>query len=197
IAIMQHPSTHVFLTHCGDTSLMEAVQAELPLAGIPFFADQGDVCQRMDEAGIGRYVGHKHTFTADELESILVDVATSKRYKERIRDIHSISKLYGGVNRAADIIEERMSNDLLRPDAFTESCGYLTEWSGQPKSNALVQEYDFLLIYFALIGLVCYGCVRCVRRCIGSHTRDNADNAQVYQGKSPSVKVVRRSKITD
>jgi hypothetical protein len=195
IAIMQHANTNVFLTHCGDTSLMEAVQAELPLAGIPFFADQGDVCQRMDEAGIGRYVGHKHTFTADELEAILMQVSTSKQYKDRIRDIHSISKLYGGVSRAADIIEERMAHDLLRSDAFTESCGYLTESNGLPKSSVLVQEYDLLMIFFSVTGLLCWSCIRCTRRCFRLPTTPS-DAAREHQVKSPSVKVVKK-KLTN
>lgn len=120
IAIMRHNATRVFLTHCGDTSVLEAVQAHLPLAGIPYFADQGDVCQRLHEAGIGEYVGHKHRFTVERLSSVLRRVGWTASYKQRVAELHQLSKGLGGASRAADMIETYFDAGLLQDGGEAE-----------------------------------------------------------------------------
>lgn len=42
-----------FVTHCGDTSVYEAVQALTPFVGVAMFADQPDMCARIVDAGVG------------------------------------------------------------------------------------------------------------------------------------------------
>lgn len=106
-AIMAHPRMRAFITHCGDTSVGEAIQAQLPVIGIPFFADQGDVCQRVEESGIGRYVGHKFRFSVEDLRSAIMDVAVERRtqYLSRMAAVLNLSKELGGAREGAEIVE--------------------------------------------------------------------------------------------
>jgi UDP:flavonoid glycosyltransferase YjiC (YdhE family) len=125
VKIMKHPATRVFLSHCGDTSVLEAIQAELPIAGIPFFADQGDVCLRVQEAGIGVYLGNKmmlnRTFVTETLLT-LADEVSSRSFREKLRLVRKMSDALGGAKRAAEIIEDRYNNGLLGPEFFPEGC---------------------------------------------------------------------------
>ena len=119
-AIMSHPNTKVFISHCGDTSVLEAIEAQLPVAGIPMFADQGDVCQRVSESRIGVYVGQKHSFTSSHLSSVLDELGNpGPRRTEALQALARVrhgSRHLGGAGTAARIIQEHFSNGLLSTD---------------------------------------------------------------------------------
>lgn len=42
IAVLHHPATGVFLSHCGSNSTSEAIVAGVPIVAMPFGADQGE-----------------------------------------------------------------------------------------------------------------------------------------------------------
>lgn len=42
-----------FVSHCGDTSVYESLEALVPIVGIPLFADQPDMCARILDAEVG------------------------------------------------------------------------------------------------------------------------------------------------
>jgi hypothetical protein len=44
MAVLHHPATGVFLSHCGGNSTSEAIVAGVPMVGMPFGADQGEYC---------------------------------------------------------------------------------------------------------------------------------------------------------
>lgn len=44
MAVLHHPATGVFLSHCGGNSISEAIVAGVPMVGMPFAADQGEYC---------------------------------------------------------------------------------------------------------------------------------------------------------
>ncbi|KAI1692453.1 DDE superfamily endonuclease domain-containing protein [Ditylenchus destructor] len=61
------PKLVAFITHCGQTSVVEANRSGVPLVGIPLFGDQIFVAALMRHKGIGEYVDIK---TADDPEVI-------------------------------------------------------------------------------------------------------------------------------
>jgi hypothetical protein len=121
VAIMQHSSTKAFVTHCGDTSFGEAVEANVPLIGIPFFADQADVCQRMQETGVGIYLGHKDEVTAADFAAAISKVTGNTTFIKEVQDgmhrLRRMARYLGGASRGADVIEAHArwrAGDVLR-----------------------------------------------------------------------------------
>ena len=135
-AILEHHTTRAFISHCGDTSVLEAIHALVPIAGIPIFADQPDVCQRLDEAGIGTYVGLKQSFSVEKLVSTLLDlglyntnnnnnnnnfnslkkktlVGRRAEFLTRIHAVRKMSVMLGGPAKAAAVLEEHYSRGLF------------------------------------------------------------------------------------
>jgi UDP:flavonoid glycosyltransferase YjiC (YdhE family) len=103
--LLRHPSLKIFVTHCGDTSVYEALQALVPMVGIPLFADQPDMCARVKDAGIGTWVD-KFTLTGDKLVAAVDDTLRSESdIRKRSRALTAMGLSLGGAPRAVDIIE--------------------------------------------------------------------------------------------
>lgn len=56
VEILSHPSTVAGLSHCGFGGVLEFMQAGLPMACFPHFADQGTNAQNMVDAGAGIFL---------------------------------------------------------------------------------------------------------------------------------------------
>lgn len=142
VAIMTHPTVKAFITHCGDTSVLEAIESLLPVAGIPIFADQADVCMRVQESGIGRYVGHKSHFTPADLLSAVAEVvgpkpaapriteldaaaanASPNQFIRRLYTVRAVSRSLGGPKRGAAVIADLFARGLLRSEASAAADG--------------------------------------------------------------------------
>jgi len=150
---MAHPNIRAFVTHCGDTSLGEAVEAGVPLVGIPIFADQADVCQRMHERGIGVYVGHKFEVTDVMFEEALARVVSSRNqpaFRQNIRDMQQMSNFYGGAVGGAQFLETAVREGIT--GHF--SCGFInwqaggspTSWLRMTVELIRIQQYDVLVL---------------------------------------------------
>ena len=82
-AILAHPNTRVFITHCGMHGVLEAIYHEVghcqltsdqvPMVGMPVFIDQMDVVKRMEETGIGLRVSKEAP--GDEILSAIEQVS--------------------------------------------------------------------------------------------------------------------------
>jgi len=77
-AILAHPKTRVFITHCGMHGVLEAIHHQVPMVGMPVFIDQGDVLTRMEEKGIG--FGVDKTASADAIYDAIVKVRDDPSY---------------------------------------------------------------------------------------------------------------------
>ena len=73
-AILAHPNTKVFITHCGMHGVLEAIHYKVPMVGMPVFIDQGDVLTRMEEKGIA--IGVDKTASGDAIYDAIVRVST-------------------------------------------------------------------------------------------------------------------------
>ncbi|CAK5088752.1 unnamed protein product [Meloidogyne enterolobii] len=59
-AILAHPNTRAFITHCGQNSLTESARAGVPIIGIPLFGDQFYNCIVGETRGLGVQVDVSH-----------------------------------------------------------------------------------------------------------------------------------------
>eukprot|EP00658_Telonema_sp_P-2_P068340 TRINITY_DN57274_c0_g1_i2.p1 TRINITY_DN57274_c0_g1~~TRINITY_DN57274_c0_g1_i2.p1 ORF type:complete len:279 (-),score=14.38 TRINITY_DN57274_c0_g1_i2:73-909(-) len=120
-AIMSHPNTKVFISHCGDTSVLEAIEAQLPVAGIPMFADQLDVCQRVHESKIGVYVGPKHEFISERLTDVVNTLGNDGPLRRSalnaLARVRHGSRHLGGAREAARQIELNFESGVLSTDS--------------------------------------------------------------------------------
>lgn len=88
-SVLQHPNVKVFVTQGGVQSTDEAVDALVPLVGVPMMGDQFFHTNKYAELGIGRAV---NTLTVNSLQLMraIVDVATSAVYRNGLRHLRHI-----------------------------------------------------------------------------------------------------------
>jgi len=89
-AILAHPATKVFITHCGMHGVLEAIYHQVPMVGMPVFIDQKDVLKRMEEKGVGR--GVPKGAPADEIHAAIVEVRDNPWYKKNIASLSRLMK---------------------------------------------------------------------------------------------------------
>jgi UDP:flavonoid glycosyltransferase YjiC (YdhE family) len=104
LGVLAHPNVRAFVSHCGVNSVHESVQGDTPVVGIPLFAAQGDMAQRVEDAGIGWRLD-KQRFTPNDLRAQLHRALHSGEVHARLAVIRATFDLAGGVARAADLIE--------------------------------------------------------------------------------------------
>merc|ERR1712117_233311 len=76
-AILAHPATKVFITHCGMHGVLEAI-------------DHQDVLKRMEEKGVGH--GVPKGAPADEIHAAIVEVRENPWYKQNIASLSRLMK---------------------------------------------------------------------------------------------------------
>ncbi|CEM37395.1 unnamed protein product [Vitrella brassicaformis CCMP3155] len=103
-AALAHEKVKVFLSHCGANGVHEAIYAGTPIVGIPHFGDQLDVGLRLKRAGVGLMLD-RHTMTAADVRHAIAEVMSNASFAERTAHLQATMKLYGGVERAADLVE--------------------------------------------------------------------------------------------
>ncbi|KAI8092895.1 uncharacterized protein BX664DRAFT_294266 [Halteromyces radiatus] len=114
MAILQHSSTAVFLTHGGAGSLYESLYAAVPMAVFPFVGDQLGAARNMEDQGLGVRLDRDDTVsnTAALLRTLVDNTQDNSNLGYKIRNnvkrysaliqIHS----QHAVQRGADLIEE-------------------------------------------------------------------------------------------
>lgn len=176
VAIMQHRNMGAFVSHCGDTSVLEAIESNLPIAGIPIFADQGDVCRRVDEAAIGIYVGHKLQFSPQRLSDVLDTLVANggEQYRNNMRRLKKVSDFLGGSEKVADVIESRFRAGLLHGTDLLERCHFLSpELAGVEAGLWRSSQSDVMLLTVAVIVLTVLGIRGCVLWCCCRRSRSH------------------------
>ena len=90
-AVLAHPATRIFITHCGIHGVLEAIHYGIPMVGIPVFVDQGDVLTRIVGLGIG--VGLDKSSTEEEIVTAVVEVRDNPEYKRKVDQLGSLMRL--------------------------------------------------------------------------------------------------------
>ncbi|KAL3440685.1 putative UDP-glucoronosyl and UDP-glucosyl transferase [Aspergillus insuetus] len=115
-AILDHPSTCLYLSHCGASSTMEAVYHGVPVVAMPVYGDQLANGKRLEAAGVGINM-NRNTFTSNDLAQ---NISRIVRDKDGLfaRNVLRLQRIAAANSRrkhvAADRIEEVMYDAELR-----------------------------------------------------------------------------------
>ncbi|CAG9792443.1 unnamed protein product [Diatraea saccharalis] len=137
--ILRHPKVKLFITQGGLQSTDEAITGEVPLIGIPMFADQWYNVEQYVHHGIG----------------VRVDMETINEYKFRnaIKEILNNDSYRRNIVRLKNIIQDRPQSSLERAVWWTE---YVIRHGGakhlrSPAANMSWTEYLELELIFYLL----------------------------------------------
>ncbi|CAJ1332887.1 unnamed protein product [Effrenium voratum] len=148
---LAHPKVKAFVSHCGGNSAAESMALGVPLIGYPQFGDQPAVCRRIADAGAGITGPQGGWVQAQDVLHVL----RTESYARKAEAMSRLFTQFGGVSRAADLMElgARGDHKLLQMPQERSA----TTWF-------LLGGYD-LMIYLQLIFLLLvFGCVKCCRR---------------------------------
>ncbi|XGV99100.1 MAG: glycosyltransferase [Leptolyngbya sp. BL-A-14] len=98
----------LMITHAGMNTTMECVKHGVPMVAIPVANDQPGVAARIAWTGVGEMIPLKQ-LNVDKLRSAVQRVLTQPSYKENALRLQSATNRAGGVQRAADIIEQAIT----------------------------------------------------------------------------------------
>jgi UDP-N-acetylglucosamine:LPS N-acetylglucosamine transferase len=98
-AVLPHAAAMV--CHGGSGTVLGGLAAGVPMVVAPFFADQPDNAERVEQAGAGLAVRH---VTVDTLRGALERVLAEPRFAERARQIAESMKCMVTVDQASDRI---------------------------------------------------------------------------------------------
>ncbi|XP_043912542.1 2-hydroxyacylsphingosine 1-beta-galactosyltransferase-like isoform X2 [Protopterus annectens] len=87
--LLGHPSTKVFVSHCGLNGIFESIYHGVPVVGIPFYGDQYDIMTRIQANGMGILLDWSR-MTEEDLYQALSTVITDPRYKNRAAYISTL-----------------------------------------------------------------------------------------------------------
>ncbi|AIU41358.1 egt [Sucra jujuba nucleopolyhedrovirus] len=88
-SLLHHPNVKAFVTQGGVQSTDEAIEALVPLVGVPMMGDQFFNTNKYAELEIGCAV-HTATVNSEQLFSAIIDAATNTKYKS---GLHHLRKL--------------------------------------------------------------------------------------------------------
>ncbi|CAH1790710.1 unnamed protein product [Owenia fusiformis] len=88
--LLAHPSTKLFVTQCGASSLFQALHYATPTVGVPFFWDQPFNC-------------HKLTHRVKSGKTVLLTEMTSERLSNAMKEVIGDKRYKENANKAADI----------------------------------------------------------------------------------------------
>jgi len=146
-AVLAHPKTKIFFTHCGMHGVLEAIHYMVPMVGMPVFIDQGDILTKMEEAGIA--VGVNKDSTSEEIHQAIREVRDNPKYRENIQRLSRIFK-----DKKTHPME--IATDLIEFIGRTRGANHLKVLSGHLN---LFQYFslDSALFVLVLALMVCWG----------------------------------------
>ncbi len=98
------PQVHLVITHGGNSTVTEAFHHGKPMVVLPFFWDQVDNAQRVDETGFGVRLS-THGFRDRELTRAIERLLADRALHGRLAAMSARVKAEPGIAKAADLIE--------------------------------------------------------------------------------------------
>lgn len=134
-AILSHPSTCMYLSHCGASSTMEAVFHGVPVIAMPIYADQLGNGKRLVAAGVG-LAAHKDNFTAAELQGKIAEMVDDEK-GDFARNVLRLRRIAHANSQrkhlAAQKIEEVLYDHELRHGSCADGGGSSSGGGGARK----------------------------------------------------------------
>jgi ceramide galactosyltransferase len=110
-AVLSHPNVRVFVSHCGMNSINEALYSAKPILALPFFGDQHYNAARVVDIGVGLKL-NKQKFNRSQVIEKINTLLMNSTYTEAANRISVILKNTGGLNKAADIVEKILLEEI-------------------------------------------------------------------------------------
>jgi zeaxanthin glucosyltransferase len=107
------------VTHAGLNTVIGTLSAGVPIVAIPITNEQPGIAARLARTGAGKVVPLSH-LSVSKLRVAIVEVLEQPIYRERATQVQTAIQAAGGVQRAADIIEEEIDSCLPSKGLFTQ-----------------------------------------------------------------------------
>ncbi|XP_075990407.1 UDP-glucosyltransferase 2-like [Anticarsia gemmatalis] len=153
--LLMHPNIKVFVTQGGLQSTDEAIDAAVPLVGIPMLGDQWYNVNKYVELGIGEQIDAL-TMTGDDLVAAVKKVIANDKYRKNIRRLRSVMNdqpqrpLERAVWWTEHVLRHGGADHLRAPSANTA-------WSEYYMTDVIILLVG---IVAAIISLIIYTCCR-------------------------------------
>jgi MGT family glycosyltransferase len=102
------PKATLTITHAGMNTALESLSNGVPMVAIPITNDQPGVAARIAWTGTGEFIPLKQV-SVDRLQKAIKQVLTEDSYKKNALKLQESIRQGGGVNKAADIIEQAVA----------------------------------------------------------------------------------------
>lgn len=162
--LLAHKNVILFISHCGNLGLNEAVHEGVPIICIPVFGDQPYNARCVESRGIGTFLDFHKDFTYGKIKSTIGGFLSntssyainakkvSKAYKDR-----PMSPLQTAVYWVEYVIRHQGAYHIRSP--------------GRNMSWYEYRNYDVYLLLHAILLIILYAtykCVICLTRCLFS-----------------------------
>ncbi|TWI53015.1 MGT family glycosyltransferase [Pseudomonas duriflava] len=104
------------ITHAGLNTVLDALEAGIPILALPIAFDQPGVAARVEYAGVGLRLSHKRA-TSARLTTALKQLLHDPRFQHNAQSFSPRVAAAGGAARAADIIEAVLRRPALERPA--------------------------------------------------------------------------------
>ena len=167
--LLGHENCKLFITHCGNNGLYEALYHGVPMLGFPFFGDQPYNCHRIKSLGYGLYLDVAN-FTSDELIKNTKDILYSQKYSEKAKLASYIMKDDKDlpVAKACHWIEHviKFGSEHLRSSSIH------MPWYQFWMFDVIITLLFILVFVVIIIIFICKCTWRCLKRAVGKVKKD-------------------------
>ncbi|KAL1516685.1 hypothetical protein ABEB36_000565 [Hypothenemus hampei] len=141
LGILKHPNIKLFITQGGLQSMQEAIYADKPMIGIPFFGDQPRNVNRMVQLGYGLKI-LKQNITKESVQETILKIMMDDRYSIKAKE-------FGRIFRDVEM------NDVIKTVWWTE---YVLRHRGAQHFRNPMLDMPFWKIYLLdVIGSIFLG----------------------------------------
>ncbi|RKP25150.1 hypothetical protein SYNPS1DRAFT_22842 [Syncephalis pseudoplumigaleata] len=160
-AVLTHPSTKLFISHCGISSIYETIDAGVPVLGVPVAGDQENNARRITELNAGRWI-QKLEVNEDTLASAFAELLSpeSETLQEIRGNMSSLQRMIHIAHRdrarGADLIELAAVPGAVK---FHQSADWRMPWWK-------AQNYDLYAFVLVFLGGLVYTLVAGTRYAI-------------------------------
>ncbi|XP_017775521.1 PREDICTED: UDP-glucuronosyltransferase 2B33-like [Nicrophorus vespilloides] len=89
--ILRHKNVKLFISQCGLQSSEEALYYQVPILGLPFFADQISNAYKLDMNGLGLSLNYKE-LTIEKFAFSINELINNPKYKIKVKEISNLLK---------------------------------------------------------------------------------------------------------
>jgi UDP:flavonoid glycosyltransferase YjiC (YdhE family) len=89
--LLSHEKAKLLITHCGFSSVQEAVLAGVPIIGFPIYADQPQTAAKFVGKGFGLQLDLR-SVSVEELVNTIEEITTTPSYKTKVKKASAILK---------------------------------------------------------------------------------------------------------